>query len=129
MRPRIALVVLSAAFVALILLAAPPAAPGQQAGKVPRVAFLTTTSPEDAPNPGVDVFRQGLRELGYLEGRTIAIEWRWGRGRTDQFPEFAAEAVRLKVDVIVAANTPAGRSAQMATMRIPANVNTQISPS
>src|SRR5215468_1376334 len=101
------------------LLAAPLAAEAQQARKVPRVAFLTTTSPEDSPNPGVDGFRQGLRDLGYIEGQTIAIEWRWGRGSPEQFPAFAAEAVRLKVDVIVAANTPAGRAAQMATKATP----------
>jgi putative ABC transport system substrate-binding protein len=100
------------------LFAAPLAARAQPR-KVARIAFLTTTSPEDSPNPGVDGFRQGLRDLGYVEGRTITIEWRWGRGKTEQFPEFAAEAVRLKVDVIVAANTPAGRAAQMATETIP----------
>ncbi len=91
----------------------------QQAGKAPRIAFLTTTSPEDAPNPGVDGFRQGLRELGYIEGQTIAIEWRWGRGTTERFADFAAEVVRLKVDVIVAANAPAGHAAQRATKTIP----------
>src|SRR5215468_12320089 len=96
------------------LLTAPLAAEAQQTRKaIPRIAFLTTTSPEDSPNPGVDGFRQGLRDLGYIEGQTIAIEWRWGRGSPEQFPAFAAEAVRLKVDVIVAANTPAGRAAQM----------------
>jgi putative ABC transport system substrate-binding protein len=60
-----------------------------------------------------------LRELGYVEGRNISIEWKWGRGSIDQFPAFAAEAVRLKVDAIVAANDPAGRAAQVATKEIP----------
>src|SRR5215470_112557 len=102
------------------LLAIPFAAEAQPTRKtIPRIAFLTTTSPDDSPNPGVDAFRQGLRDLGYVEGQSIAIEWRYGRGRTDQFPEYAAEVVRLKVDVIVAANTPAGRAAQMATKTIP----------
>ena len=104
---------------ALGIVSTPTAGRAQQAAKIPRVAFLTTTSPEDSPNPGVDGFRQGLRELGYIEGRSIAIDWRWGRGRIEQFPEFAAEAVRLKVDVIVAANTPAGRAAKVATKTIP----------
>jgi putative ABC transport system substrate-binding protein len=60
-----------------------------------------------------------LRELGYIEDQTIAIDWRWGRGRTEQFPKFAAEAVLRKVDVIVAANSPAGRAAKNATKTIP----------
>src|SRR5215468_2583393 len=102
------------------LLAIPFAAEAQPTRQtIPRIAFLTTTSPDDSPNPGVDGFRQGLRDLGYIEGQTIVIEWRWGRGRTDQFSKFAAEVVGLKVDVIVAANTPAGRAALMATKTIP----------
>jgi len=112
-----------------VLLAAPLAAEAQQTRKaIPRIAFLTTTSPEDSPNPGVDGFRQGLRDRGYVEGQTIAIEWRWGRGRTDQFPKFAAEVVRLKVDVIVAANTPAGRAALMATKTIPIIIPFMVDP-
>src|SRR5215472_8702639 len=111
------------------LLAAPLAAEAQQTRKtIPRIAFLTTTSPEDSPNPGIDGFRQGLRDLGYVEGQTITIEWRWGRGRTDQFPKFAAEVVRLKVDVIVAANTPAGRAALMATKKIPIVITFMVDP-
>ena len=106
-------------FVAIAFFAVPIAGRTQQASKIPRVAFFTTTSPGDSPNPGIDGFRQGLRELGYIEGETIAIDWRWGRGRTEQFPEFAAEAVLRKVDVIVAANSPAGRAAMNATQTIP----------
>jgi putative tryptophan/tyrosine transport system substrate-binding protein len=89
----------------------------QQARTMPRIAFLTTTSPGSSPT--TDAFRQGLRELGYVEGQNITIEWRWGRGRTDRFPEFAAEVARLNVDVIVAANDAAGRAAQRATHTIP----------
>ena len=111
------------------LLAIPFAAEAQPTRKtIPRIAFLTTTSPDDSPNPGVDGFRQGPRDLGYVEGQTIAIEWRWGRGRTDQFPKFAAEVVRLKVDVIVAANTPAGRAALMATKKIPIVIPFMVDP-
>jgi putative ABC transport system substrate-binding protein len=99
------------------LLAAPLAARAQSAGKIPRIAFLTTTSPENSPT--TDAFRQGLRELGYVEGRTINIDYRWGRGSTEHFARFAAEAVRANVDVIVAANTRAGQAAQQATRMIP----------
>jgi putative ABC transport system substrate-binding protein len=109
------------------LLAAPLAAGAQQAVKgVPRIAFLTTTSPENSPT--TDAFRRGLRELGYLEGRNIAVEYRWGRGTTERFPEFATDAVRLHVDVIVAANTAAGQAAQRATKIIPIVIPTMADP-
>jgi putative ABC transport system substrate-binding protein len=85
--------------------------------RVPRIAFLTTTMPGSSPT--TDGFRQGLRDLGYVEGQNIVIEWRWGRGSTERFPQFAAEAVKLNVDVIVAANDAAGRAAQRATSTIP----------
>ena len=98
-------------------LAAPLAAEAQPAGKVPRIAFLTTTSPGGSPT--TDAFLHGLRELGYVEGQNMTIEWRWGRGTTERFPDFAAEVVRLNVDVIVAANHVAGRAAQQATKTIP----------
>jgi putative ABC transport system substrate-binding protein len=99
------------------LLAAPFAAEAQQAGKMWRIAYLTTTSPDGSPT--TDAFLHGLRDLGYVEGRNVTIEWRWGRGSTERFPEFAAEIVRLNVDVIVAANDVAGRAAQRATKTIP----------
>jgi putative ABC transport system substrate-binding protein len=67
--------------------------------KVPRIAFLTTTSPSGSP--AIKSFVEGLRDLGYVEGHNITIEWRWGYGRTDRFPEFADEVVRLNVDVIL----------------------------
>jgi putative ABC transport system substrate-binding protein len=97
--------------------ATPLAADAQQAGKVPRIAFLTTTSPGGSPT--TDAFLRGLRELGYVEGQNMTIEWRWGRGSTERFSDFAAEMVRLNVDVIVAGNDVAGRAAQRATKTIP----------
>jgi putative ABC transport system substrate-binding protein len=99
------------------VLATPLGIEAQQARIMPRIAFLTTTSPGGSPT--TDAFRQGLRELGYVEGQNIVIEWRWGSGRTERFPECAAEVVRLNVDVIVAANDAAGRAAQRATRTIP----------
>ena len=98
-------------------LAAPLAAEAQHASRMPRIAFLTTTSPGGSPT--TDAFVRALRELGYVEGQNIVIEWRWGRGGTERFPQFAAEVVRLNVDVIVAANDAAGRAAQRATRAIP----------
>jgi putative ABC transport system substrate-binding protein len=102
---------------ALGILAAPLAAEAQQPGKVPRIGVLTSDSPEASPY--ADAIRQGLRELGYVEGQSIAIEWRWARGKLERYPDFAAEIVRLKVDVIVAGSNSAILAAQKATRTIP----------
>jgi putative ABC transport system substrate-binding protein len=110
---------------ALALFAAPVAA-GAQPPRMPRVAFITTTSPENSTS--ANAFRQRLGELGYVDGQNIVVEWRWGRGRTDRFTEFAAEVVRLPVDVIVAGNTPAGLAAQKATKTIPIVIATMVDP-
>src|SRR5262245_29157969 len=84
-----------------LLLTAPLAADAQQAGKVPRIGFLSLTSPSDRP-PLLDAFRQGLREVGWVEGQNIVIDYRYAEGRVDRLPDLAAELVRLKVDLIVA---------------------------
>src|SRR5262252_151495 len=83
---------------------APLAAGAQPATKVPRVGILIAGS-----SPGqsyLSAFRQGLHELGYVEGQSIAIEYRWAEGKYERLPDLAAELVRLKVDVIVAVATP-----------------------
>ena len=90
----------------------------QQPGKVPRIGFLSTVSPSTLSSR-VDSFRQGLRELGYVEGKNIVIEWRYGDGKLDRLPALAAELVRLKVDVIVTAAPPPTRAAKQATVTIP----------
>src|SRR5438132_3620966 len=101
------------------LLTAPLAAEAQQAGKVPRIGFLSLTSPSDRP-PLLDAFRQGLRELGWVEGQNIVIDYRYAEGRVDRLPDLAAELVRLKVDLIVAsAGTQAATAAKNATGTIP----------
>jgi putative ABC transport system substrate-binding protein len=101
---------------ALALLAAPLAAPAQQSpGKTARIGllfFVTSPSLDEA-------FRQGLRELGYVEGQNIAIEYRSAEGKVERLPGLAAELVRLKVDVIVAASPPATEAAKRATSTIP----------
>src|SRR5262249_62209380 len=78
----------------------PLAARAQQPAKVPTIGFLGTTT-ASAWGPGTAAFVQRLRELGWIEGRNLAIEYRWADGRTGRFTEIAAEFVRLKVDVIV----------------------------
>src|ERR1700747_2967245 len=87
-----------------VLLAAPLAAEAQQAGKVPRIGFLSLTSPSDRPLL-LDALRQGLRELGWVERQNIVIDYRYAEGRVDRLPGLAAELVRLKVDVIVSFGT------------------------
>jgi putative ABC transport system substrate-binding protein len=101
---------------AAALLAAPCAAEGQQ-GSIPRIGFLHFGSP--GPSVEVDAFRQGMRELGYIEGQNIAMEVRFASGRVERLPELAAELVRLKPDVIVTPATPPSLSAKQATRTIP----------
>ena len=102
---------------ALALLAAPLVADAQQTKKIPRVGVLGAQSPETAPP--ILALRQGLSELGYVEGQNIVTEWRWARGKSERNPELAAELVQLRVDVIVAATDPAVQAAQRATRTIP----------
>src|SRR6185369_14492273 len=96
----------------------PLAARAQQAGKLPTIGFLGTTTPS-AQNQWTAAFARRLRELGWIEGRTVAIEYRWGEGRNERYNELAAEFVRLKVDVILAAGTEAALAAKRATATIP----------
>ena len=100
------------------LLAAPLAADAQQAGKVPRIGFLSLTSPSDRPAL-LDAFRQRLRELGWVEGQNIGIDYRYAEDRVDRLPDLAAELVRLKVDVIVSFGTQGVTAAKNATETIP----------
>jgi len=90
----------------------------QQLKKVPRIGFLGATSPSTI-SARVEAFRQGLRELGYVEGKNIFIEWRFAEGKSDRLPTLAAELVRLKVDIIVTGSPTSTRSAKQATATIP----------
>ena len=96
----------------------PLAARAQQSAKLPTIGFLgaTTPSPE---TPWTAAFVQRLRELGWIEGRNIAIEYRWAEGRDERFAEIAAEFIRLKVDVILTYATPSSIAAKKATAVIP----------
>jgi putative ABC transport system substrate-binding protein len=101
-------------------LVAPLAAEAQQAGKVARIGYLVTGSLESPETRvGLDAFRQGLRERGYVEGQNIVIEYRSADGKIDRLPGLAVELARLKVDLIFAVATPAARAAQQATTTIP----------
>jgi putative ABC transport system substrate-binding protein len=100
------------------LLVAPLAAEGQQAANSPRLGFLSSSSSE-RDKPRLTAFLNGLRELGYSEGRNIFIEQRYAGGRFEMLPELAAELVRLKVDILVVSGAPASNAARNATSIIP----------
>ncbi len=88
--------------IALGLLAAPLVAETQPAGRMPRIGVLFPAEPASPTEPNALAFRQGLRDLGYVEGQTIAIEYRYAHGRTERYAALAHELVQLKVDVLVA---------------------------
>ena len=102
----------------LSLLAVPLTAEVQPAGKRPRIGVLATVSAL-GDSSALDAFRQGLRDLGWVEGKNISIEYRYAEGRNDRLPDLAADLVRLKVDIIVTAVTPDALAAKNATRTIP----------
>jgi putative ABC transport system substrate-binding protein len=104
--------------VAILILTTAPSVDAQQSKKVARIGFLATISPS-ALSDRVHAFQRGLSELGYVEGKSIVIEWRYAEGKADRLPGLAAELVRLKVDVIVTAAPPPTRAAKEATSTIP----------
>jgi putative tryptophan/tyrosine transport system substrate-binding protein len=106
------------AFVGGTAAAWPLAARAQKSGKVPIIGFLGATSPS-VWSPFVAAFLQRLRELGWIDGSTVAIEYRWAQGRDELYAEFAAEFVRLKVDVIITAGTDATMAVKKTTSEIP----------
>jgi putative tryptophan/tyrosine transport system substrate-binding protein len=101
-----------------MLLAPCPATEAQQPTKIPRIGYLSTVSPA-ANVMRIEALRQGLRELGYVDGKNIVIEWRYAEGKVDRLPSLAAELVRLKVDVIITAASPPTRAAKELTRTIP----------
>src|SRR5438876_3097632 len=118
-----------ASFAAVLLLAAPLAAEAQQAGEVPRVGYINPGYPSDPVRlRRFEAFRQGLGELGYVEGRNIALEPRWAEGKYDRYPALAADLVRLKVHVIVAVGGRATQVAQQATKTTPIVMSVVIDP-
>jgi ABC-type uncharacterized transport system substrate-binding protein len=113
-----------AVVLAVGLTLAPLAVEAQPAGKVWRIGVLSTV-----PNPPLDAAAlQSLRELGYVEGRNLVLEWRFSEGKDERFAEFAAEFVRLKVDLIVTVSNPTAQAAKKATTTIPIVMVASVSP-
>jgi putative ABC transport system substrate-binding protein len=104
--------------VAALALTVPPLAARAEQAKLPTIGFLGATNPTTW-SPFVNAFLQRMRELGWVDGRNVAINYRWAEGREDRYAEFAAEFVRLKVDVIVTSGTGPVLAAKKATSEIP----------
>jgi putative ABC transport system substrate-binding protein len=123
-------VIRPASVVILFLLSASlGTAAAQPAGKVPRIGYLSPSSHSDPSiQRRLEAFRQGLRDLGYVEGQNIAIESRWTEGKDDRLPALAADLVRSKVDVIVASGGAATRAVQLTTRTIPIVMSTVNDP-
>ena len=101
------------------LLTAPPAANAQQWGKIPRIGVLLPGSPTPEYERRLDAFRQGLRELGYIDTQNILLEYRWAYAQCERMADLVAELLRLKVDVLVIDSVCAGLAAKRATSTLP----------
>ena len=94
-------------------------AKAQPPKKVPRIGYVSNSGDANNPGPYVEAFRQGLRDLGYIEGKNILVEFRSAEGKLDRIPGFVAELVQRNVDVLIATNLPAIHAAKEATKSIP----------
>jgi putative tryptophan/tyrosine transport system substrate-binding protein len=112
----------------LSLLTAPPAANAQQRGKVPRIGVLLPGSPTPEYERRLDAFRQGLRELGYIDTQNILLEYRWAYAQYEHMDDLVAELLRLQVDVLVVDSTRAGLAAKRATSTLPIVLATSADP-
>src|SRR5215831_11982726 len=112
---------LTVMLIVLTTLSLPLVATAQRPGQVRRIAFLGLNFPPSPsePTPFLDAFRQGLREHGWVEGHTIAIEWRWAEGSLERFADQVAEVLRLPVELLVVPNGQTAGIAKQATSTIP----------
>jgi putative ABC transport system substrate-binding protein len=102
-----------------VLLTTTSFAHAQQPAKIPRIGYVSETADASVPSANLDAFRQGLRELGYIEGKNILVEYRYMGGITERSPVIVADLVQLKVDVLVSTVPSALRAAKQATKTIP----------
>jgi putative ABC transport system substrate-binding protein len=91
----------------------------QQPAKIPRIGWVSGSGDPNTPGPQVEAFRQGLRDIGYVEGKNMVVEYRYAEGKMDRIPSLVAELVQLKVDVLVSPNGPAILAAKQATKTVP----------
>jgi putative ABC transport system substrate-binding protein len=125
MKKKLTLLILSAMLLALGV----PAEAQQPAGKVPRIGFLDSGSASDPRNIlGVEALRQGLRDLGYVEGKNINIDFKYDEGKPGRLQELAEELVGLRVDILLAMDSNAARVAKKSTATIPVVFTTGGSP-
>ena len=94
-------------------------AEAQQPGRIPRIGYVRFVGATSPLGSNVEAFRRGLRDLGYVEGQNIAIEYRSAEGKPDRVPSLVAELVKLKVDVLISGDDPTIRIAKQATKTIP----------
>ena len=104
---------------AIIVMAVAYQANAQERGKIPHIGILLPSAPNTAADANLEAFRQGLHDLGYVEGRNIILEYRWAENREDQYPALVADLIRLKVDIIFTSSTPTVLVAKQATKTIP----------
>jgi putative tryptophan/tyrosine transport system substrate-binding protein len=103
-------------------------ADAQQPTKIPRIGYVSGTGDANNPGPNIESFRQGLRDLSYVEGKNIVVEYRYAEGKNERLPGFVAELIKLKVDVVVVIALPAIRAAKKATQTIPIVMVTNTDP-
>ena len=122
MNKQIAVVALS-----FVLFTLEDSGQAQQPANIPRIGYFSASTRSNQTAP-IEAFLQGLRELGYVEGKNIAIEWRWAESKFDRLPDLAAELLRLKVDIIVSAGPAATLAAKKATTTIPIVMTNESDP-
>ena len=112
----------------ILILLSPHRADAQQPAKIPRIGYVSGTGDSSNPGPYVEALRQGLRDLGYVEGKNFVIEYRGAEGKPDRTPSLVTELVQLKVDVLVVPTAVSIFAAKQATKTIPIIMVTQVDP-
>ena len=115
-------------FLIIAFLGAGAISEAQQPPKIPRIGYVSGSGDPNNPRPADEAFQQGLRDLGYIAGKNILVEYRYAEGNLDRLPGLVAELVQLKVDVLFVSNLPAIRAAKEATKTIPIVMVTPVDP-
>ena len=103
-------------------------AQAQQPAKVPRIGYVSGRGDASTPDPQFEAFGKGMRDFGYVDGKTILVEYRYAGGQLDRVPSLVAELVQLKVDVLVSGNLPAIRAVKETTRTIPVVMVLSVDP-